>query len=105
MASENTRASAQLVIGLLIVGVGALFLLDNLGFLGYRQLLRFWPVALILGGAVLMIGGDERRGHSGGMILVAIGIALLVQRLGFVTVGWNIVWPLLLIIGGARLLF
>lgn len=53
--------------GLLLVAVGGLLLLVNLGMLAWAQWRRLWPAVLVLAGAVLLLGGrrDEegRRGR------------------------------------------
>ena len=43
--------TAQVVFGLLIVVVGILFTLDNLGLIDARDYLRFWPAGLRRGRA------------------------------------------------------
>ncbi len=45
----------------LLIGLGALFLLDNLGIPVFRQMGRFWPVLLIVLGLVLL----QRRMRGG----------------------------------------
>jgi len=46
----------------LLIGLGALFLLDNLGIPVFRHMSRYWPVVLIVIGAILLqrqIGGPK----------------------------------------------
>jgi TM2 domain-containing membrane protein YozV len=50
----------------LLIGLGALFLLDNLGIPVFRHLGRYWPVLLIVIGVILLqrrLGGG-RGGHA-----------------------------------------
>ncbi len=46
----------------LLIGLGALFLLDNLGIPVFRHISRFWPVLLIVVGLILL----QRRMGGGG---------------------------------------
>jgi hypothetical protein len=98
-------AAAQVVVGLLVVAMGVLFLLDNLGFLNFRHALSFWPLAFIVGGASLMVSDERRNGRVTGPILIGVGIVMLLQRMGFVELSWRIVWPLLLIAAGALIVY
>ena len=47
----------------LLIGLGALFLLDNLGIPVFRQIGRYWPVLLIVIGVLLL---QRRLGGGGG---------------------------------------
>ena len=47
----------------LLIGLGALFLLDNLGIPVFRQIGRYWPVLLIVIGVLLL---QRRMGGGGG---------------------------------------
>ena len=46
--------------GLVLIAVGAVFLLDNLDLLETGQVLRFWPVLLIGFGVRLLVKGQDR---------------------------------------------
>jgi len=50
MENNTNRASSQVVLGLLVVGMGVLFLLDNLDILNFRHAIGFWPLAFIVAG-------------------------------------------------------
>jgi hypothetical protein len=46
----------------LLIGLGALFLLDNLGVPVFNQISKFWPILLIVGGILLLqrrLGGSK----------------------------------------------
>lgn len=48
-----------MVTGIIITGVGALFLLNNLDVLDFGD---SWPLILILAGVTLIVGSRGRRG-------------------------------------------
>jgi predicted membrane protein len=105
MANESNRAFGQVVVGLLVVAMGVLFLLDNLGYVGLRHALSFWPIAFIVAGASMLVSQKERNGHVSGLVLIGVGLVLLLKHMGLIYVSWNMVWPLLLILAGGLILF
>ena len=51
-ASSGFRITPQLIVGLLVIFVGVVFSLDQLGFSPAVNYLRFWPMAIIAIGVV-----------------------------------------------------
>jgi hypothetical protein len=103
-APEHGRAIVpQLLIGILIIAVGVLFTLENVGVLDAHQYLRYWPAALIVVGlAKLWQGGG---GAAGGSVFVFAGVWLLLQSMDIVTISlWNL-WPLLLVLAGGSMVW
>ena len=102
---QPTRTIApQLVMGLLIVIVGLLFTLENVGVIDADAYIRFWPVALIAIGLVKLWQGTG-AGLCGGFIFLFAGVWLLLQGMGIVTVSlWNL-WPMLLVFAGASMVW
>lgn len=105
MANDSQTASAQIVVGLFVVAIGVLFLLDNLGLFPFGHAIGFWPLALIVGGAALMVSDNKRSSRRAGTILAVVGVVLLLQRLGFLDVSWRVVWPLMMIVAGGLILY
>ena len=97
--------AGRAAVGALLVGLGAVFLLDAGGALDAgRTLADWWPVAIVLLGA-FQISADRRVTVGSGLVLIA-GLALLGATTGlFGSVEWGIVWPIVLIGTGAALLF
>lgn len=61
----------------LLIGVGVLVLMQNLGFLPFGfwwTLWRFWPVVLIVVGLDLLLG---RRSPVGGLVVLGLTVALI----------------------------
>ena len=58
------RITPQLLMGLVIIAVGVLFTLDNLGMLEAQEYLRYWPAGLVaIGGLKLW----QARGDAWGV--------------------------------------
>ena len=94
----------QLVMGVLIVVLGLLFTLENLGFVDNEEYLRYWPVGLIAVGLLQLWQGRGCRLVSGSIFTFA-GVWLLLQGMGIVTVSVWTLWPLLLVFAGASMVW
>lgn len=96
--TKRVGRSPNIVFGLIVLAVGVLFLLHNMG-LHSLEFWNLWPVALILLGLSKVFGGrhDER---TFGWIVLFIGSVFFAQR----TLGYDIslarFWPVILIIVG-----
>ena len=101
---EGNRSS-RLVTGLLLVAIGALFLIENLTDWGYT-FSDWWPAILVVIGLANLV-----RRHSGRWFWAAItllGAVMLLDSLGIWRVDYGDVWrlwPLILVWVGARLIF
>jgi predicted membrane protein len=105
MENNSNRASSQVVLGLLVVGMGVLFLLDNLDILNVRHAIGFWPLVFLVAGCAVLFGNGPRSGNYLGGVLVAIGILMIVGRMGFFTISWGTLWPLVMIALGGLVLY
>lgn len=105
MENNTNRASSQVVLGLLVVGMGVLFLLDNLDILNFRHAIGFWPLAFIIAGCVALFGNGSRSSNYMGGVLVAIGVLMIAGRMGFFYISWGTLWPLVMIALGGLVLF
>ncbi len=83
--------------------MGLLLALDQLGWVEANHLMRFWPALVVLYGlAIVQRGG---RGVVFGSIVALIGGWLLLNTLHLLTLApWQFLWPLILVVVGARIL-
>lgn len=110
------RFTSQVLGGLILIGIGALFLLRQLGYtdfsLGYL-ISNYWPVILILIGVKNFLGtGDEHsKGSSpiGGLFFLAIGVFFLGRNLQWFDLSagefFKMFIPVMLIGGGLYVIF
>ena len=110
------RFTSQIFGGLILIGIGAIFLLRQLGYtdfsIGY-VISNFWPVILILMGVQRLLGtGEEHsKGSSpiGGFFFLAIGVYFLGRNLGWFDISagdfFKMFIPVMLIGGGLYVIF
>jgi predicted membrane protein len=97
--ATHRHHSGAVGFGVVIVIVGALLLLNNLGIFPIRDIFRYWPVALIALGLVKALDARDARGQVGGGVIVLVGAWLLADRLdlSFFPFHFHQFWPILLI--------
>ncbi len=97
------RSRTGLFIGLLVVAIGLVLLLDQMGIVSASYVLRFfWPAIFIFFGLEFMFSCRFRGGRGLiGLLMFAFGLLLLVGALGFLNVGFQALWPVALILWGA----
>jgi hypothetical protein len=97
--------SSGIFMGILIAGLGALLLLDQLGVVSFgRAITMWWPVVLIAAGLNLVI--EARAASLGAFIFIALGAVMLLVNLGVIPLASiGRLWPLALILLGASMVF
>ena len=100
--SLRSGSPSGLIPGIILVVVGTIFLLDHMGIIHGESLWRFWPLAIV-GVGVLKIFKEGERAVGVGFILA--GIIVQLYKLGLVGLSWGTIWPFLLIVGGASMIF
>ena len=100
---RGPRFTPQLLMGMIIIAVGMLFTLDNLGLIDAHRYVRFWPSALILAGLAKIWQCRAGGGAFAGFLFVIAGAWLLLDSFRIVTINIVDLWPLLLVFFGASL--
>jgi predicted membrane protein len=91
------------VIGVVAVVVGSVLMLDRFGILNAGNVLRFWPVILIVVGLNNIIRDRTRGGLVGGGMMVIFGTIFLATQFGYVR--WSQTWPIIIIGWGLLLIW
>ncbi len=100
-AEPAFQVTPQLVFGLLIVFVGIIFTLDELGIAGATSYLRYWPSAIILIGVLKLLQARDGGGVFVGLFLTLVGGWLQAEELDIIRLSLRDVWPIgLILIGG-----
>lgn len=102
---DTRSTSSQMIVGVLVIGLGVLFLLDNLDIIDFHRAISFWPVAFIVAGVLKLLDTRSPNGYLFGSLLIGAGVIMILNRLGVLDVHWRTLWPLALIAVGGSLLY
>jgi hypothetical protein len=100
---QQWTIGANLVLGLAFVAFGVLFFLDNIDILDARMYVRYWPLFLIVPGLFKLFQPGRNRVVGG--FLVGLGAIFLLNSLDLVQLGFHELWPLILVLIGAAILW
>jgi predicted membrane protein len=100
---RQRQPTVQVVLGLMIAVLGILFTLDNLHILRAGDFLQFWPTVFIAIGLTQLAASNTSSRVWAGSIGIAIGVLMIISRLGWLRVNVWSLWPLLLVLLGARM--
>jgi hypothetical protein len=104
MERIESRRVSRLIGGALLLFVGVLFLLQNLGWLDAGRLWDWWPLVLVWIGLSRMFAPIRPRHLPSGAVVFALGVFLQLERLDVVRIDAHDVWPILLVVAGAALI-
>lgn len=98
-AERGGSGRANIVFGLVLMLVGMLFLLHNLGIYYVYNIWRYWPLLLIAVGLAKALGGRGSE-RTFGAIVTFVGFVFLADNV----FGWHVhlgqLWPVILVIVG-----
>lgn len=101
---RNIRITGRLLMGLAFLWLGALWTLDNLGFVDADVIVRWWPLLLIVFGLAKLAGWGTRQSTVAAVLWLLAGTWLMLHALGVVRYGIAGLWPLVLILIGGRII-
>lgn len=96
--------TARILTGLAVLAFGVAALLDAINIIEFWSWLgTWWPLAIILAGVLMFI--HDFRQYIGTIALVAIGSLLQLNNLDIIEVNiWALVWPIIIIAVGVAIL-
>src|SRR5690349_16059434 len=102
----SAALSPRLIIGLVIIALGASMLADNLGWISARYVLRIlWPLAVI-GIGVSMTRDAAPRRRTWGVVIILIGAWNLLDNVGLLHINlWHVFFPAILLFVGGTLVW
>lgn len=92
----------RLIFGLTLIAIGVAYSLDRLGYLHAGDILRWWPVVLVLAGLGKLFSPGSSASRWTGLLLAGIGGWLLLEEARILYVSFWDWWPVLLLLFGAR---
>lgn len=99
---STSRLTGRLVWGIIFLGLGAAWTLDNLGLVDSDAIVRWWPLLLVAFGIAKLTGWGARRSTLAGTLYLVAGGWLILHALDLVQTGIGGLWPLALIVIGGR---
>jgi predicted membrane protein len=97
--------STGLVLGAIIVLVGLLLLLSNMGVFYIHDVWRYWPLALVVLGVSRIAERRTPTAMAWGGMIALIGMLLFLDSLDIIVVDARIIWPLVIIAFGLTMLW
>lgn len=106
-SERPTPLSTRIVLGGIVVAIGVLLLLGNLGWLDAHSVLRsLWPLALVVAGAAMLRDSRHRRGNPWPWVLITAGIWIFADNMDWIAINiWDLIVPGILLYIGARLIY
>ncbi len=99
------RTQGRIFWGLMLICLGVLFLLDQMGRLDFGDLIgRFWPVIFIIIGVSILLSNNFKNVGSGIFFILFGTFFLLLRMRIFDRAVWHYIWPLAIIGTGLWLL-
>ena len=102
--AERHRRVTAAVFGVILIVLGTIFILDNLGYVDAFRIWDYWPVILIGFGLASLIAPKDAGDSAGGAVMTAVGTFFLLRKLD--VIDWRIrdVWPAFLVLAGVALI-
>ena len=104
MDERANPLNGRLILGVCLVALGALWTLDNLDLMDADPILRWWAVVPIVIGLMKLSGFGMEKQPVFGLFLTIVGGLFVLGELDYVNVNLGIIWPLLFIFIGARIM-
>ena len=104
MGCETNRISGAVATSLMIIAVGVLLLLNQLGAFPARYELSFWPILLFGFGAAKLASSKTGDRHWG-VFMMVLGALFQLNDWAIIHFRFRDLWPLLIITIGAMLLW
>ena len=102
MAAARRGDRGGLVAGLIMIVVGAIFLLERFDYVAVGEVWRLWPMILIVLGLLNLVRPERGRRS---IFLLLLGIWLQISFLELWGLDFGDSWPLLIVFVGASLVF
>ena len=100
----GNRERRRVVWGVILIGVGILMLLGQLGIAGVIPSFRWWPMILFTIGAAQVLIADRARQVASGLSLMLVCLWFYACIYHWYGLTYHTAWPLLLVIFGGEMI-
>jgi hypothetical protein len=104
-APRTPEVTPHTAIGVSLAVLGVLLTLDNLGFVEFGDVIRFWPLIPMLVGTAYIVQGRELREWGIGLAWLVGGTAFLLRNLDIFHFELTDFLPLILVAVGLKVIF
>lgn len=101
---QNYTTRKQIMWGLVLIGLGVIFLLDRMDILDASSVWHYWPLLLVVVGINQTIGYPSAREFRNGLWTIFVGLWLFAVFEGLFGLTFRNSWPLFLLMAGAQLI-
>jgi cell wall-active antibiotic response 4TMS protein YvqF len=101
---QRHRRVTAAIFGVILIGLGTIFTLDNLGYVDAFRIWEYWPVVLIGFGLASLIAPKDAGDPAGGAVMTAVGTFFLLRKLDVIDWRLRDVWPMFLVFAGVALI-
>jgi len=101
---DGGRPSRHFVVGVIIVALGFIFLLGELGFVEANRIFLLWPLILIYFGINKLFSHRSMVTAFWGGFLILLGVSFQLEELGMSHVHLGTIWPVFMICLGVLLI-
>lgn len=99
------RERKRLVWGVILISVGVVLLLGQLGFSGVIPPLHWWPSILFVIGAAQVFTADRAKVVASGLSMMLLSLWFFACIYHWYGLTYRNAWPLLLVIFGGEIIF
>ncbi|MEO8349257.1 MAG: DUF5668 domain-containing protein [Acidobacteriota bacterium] len=101
---QRHRRVTAAIFGVILISLGAIFILDNLGYVNAFRIWEYWPVVMIGFGLASLIAPKDAGDPAAGAIMTGVGTFFLLRKLDVIDWRFRDVWPLFLVLAGVALI-
>lgn len=103
MHYDDGRRVSRVIGGLILLSLGALFLLQNMGVVHAGRIWDYWPMLLVWAGLARLFAPRRAHHFAGGAVMLLLGVFFQLEGLGAVWIRARDFWPALLVAAGLAL--
>ena len=103
-AKERHKRATAAVFGVILIGLGVIFLLQNFGVVDAGRPDQWWPLIVIGFGVASLIAPKDAGDASAGVVALAVGAFFLLRNFDVIDWRFRDIWPAFLVLAGVSLI-
>jgi MFS family permease len=101
---ERHKRATAAVFGVILIGLGAMFLLQNFGVVDAGRPGDWWPVIVIGFGVSSVVAPKDPGDAATGVAVAALGVFFLLRNFDVIHWRFEDIWPAFLVLAGVSLI-